>query len=289
MLLALALSCGLCFAESDYTVGISPPYSDIGEIEPGSSKLVNFRILTPSTEPLLIYLEKLDADSGIFHPVPAELSEQSCAEWADIIKNPITIEPMNEPRSYSYADLMLNVPPDAEPGYHRIMVRPSVYVPDQNLGMLGSAVVGVTTFSLTFRVPGEALRSVMILDTLKTDQSTDRMEITTYVQNNGTVTLNARVTQRLGNITVPSSTQTLAPQEIKAFTAYLPLEAFESGKVYQAESVADYATGNATMAYDISLEGEIRKQPSGQQAFQLWVLLIPALALAAAYIYLKRS
>lgn len=286
LIFVLFFSC-ICFADADYTVGISPPYQDIGEIGKGTSKLVNFRILTPSTEPILVYLEKMDTDIGIFHPAPQNFSEQQCADWANMIKNPITIEPSGEQRSYSYADILLQVPDEAEPGFHRILVRPSVFVPDQNTGMVGSAVVGVTTFSLSFSVAGEAVRSAIILDSVKTGQDTNSIETSTYVKNNGTVTIMAKVTQGIGNINVTSSVQRIAPQEIKVFKVYLPLEAFREES--SLHTVADYTTGMAVMDSEMTLEGEIFSEAAEPEQFPLWLIIILILAILAVYIYLKKE
>lgn len=281
----LLFSC-VCFADVDYTVGISPPYQDIGLLQKWDSKLVNFRILTPSTEPLLVYLEKLDADIGNFQAAPDDFSEQPCSEWANLIKNPITIEPSGEQRSYSYADILLQIPADAEPGLHKILVRPSVFVPDQNTGMVGSAVVGVTTFSLSFTVEGDAVRSAYILDSVKTGQDLKNVETSTYLKNNGTVTIMAKVMQKIGNQTVSSSVQRLSPQEIKVFKVYLPLEAFREHS--SLHTVADYTTGMAVLDSEMTLEGVVFQEASSPEQFPLWLLALIVLAIILACIYLKK-
>lgn len=282
----LLLSC-VCFAEADYTVGISPPYHDLGKLQKGDSKLVNFRILTPSTEPLLVYLEKMDADIGIFQQAPYDFSEQPCSDWANLIKNPITIEPSGEQRSYSYADILLQVPLDAEPGMHRILVRPSVFVPDQNTGMVGSAVVGVTTFHLSFTVEGEAVRSASILDSVKTGQELNNVETSTYVKNNGTVTIMSRVSQKIGNTTVTSSFQRIAPQEIKVFKVYIPSEAFREAS--RLHTVADYITGTAVLDSEMTLEGVVFQEAPEAEAFPLWLAILLAVVLIGVCIYLKKE
>ena len=47
----------ISLAQRSFTVGVSPGKVDLGKVEKGSTKLVNFYIITPSEETLLVKLE----------------------------------------------------------------------------------------------------------------------------------------------------------------------------------------------------------------------------------------
>jgi hypothetical protein len=277
-------------AEADYTVGLSPNSIDLGVIERGSSHLVTFKVLTPSTEPLLVSLDSYEADITTLKPEPNNFSEETCSGWAYFIKNPVTITPSGQSRSYSTVDLMLNIPFNAEPGYHRIIIKPSVFVPDQATGMVGSAVVGVTTFSLSFFVKGSAMRSGTLLDSVKTGYSDNGIEMSTYFQNNGTVTVLAKITQKTGDKSVVSDTQKVLPQEIKVFKTYLQLEGFEKGKTYPLETIANYGTGMAVLDSNLSITEDIPVRQVPGQGFP-WIIILAIFAVSAiiAYWYSKKA
>jgi len=45
------------FAKREFTVGVSPAVVNLGEVEAGTTNLVNFFIITPSAETLLVDLQ----------------------------------------------------------------------------------------------------------------------------------------------------------------------------------------------------------------------------------------
>jgi hypothetical protein len=245
-------------AEAMYSVGISPNFADLGEVERGSSHSVTFRVFSRSSETLLVFMEDYRAGvETIKAKQPALMqgfSEEDASSWITFMKNPTEIGPAaGEERNWSDFSFFINIPNNAEPGYHAVMLRPSIYVPEQNMGRVGSRVVGVTSFLVVFRVSGKAERNGIILDTVRSSQSSSQVELSTYFQNTGTMTLYAKAFNAVSDSKAESASEKIAPQEIKVMKSYLRLSGLDCQDSCSVSTEVDYSTGKAESSSIISL------------------------------------
>ncbi|MEM3393688.1 MAG: hypothetical protein QXY79_01410 [Candidatus Methanomethylicia archaeon] len=285
---------------AEFTVGVSPPIVDLGEIEAGSTNLVKFFLVTPSAEPLLVYIEAENGNLDFFsrdqyNQLIFNYSEEEVASWAEFLSNPIELKPSNETlktkggeiRGWKEISFLLNIPKQAEPGYHLLKIKPSPYVPSEALGQAGARVVAITSVTILFKLPGESKREGIILDVTPEKYSGGRLGINTYFKNTGTVTISARSLQsifRNGELieNTISPTQLVKPGEIAVLKTFLPSDKVSSGEFLVVTTVS-YTTGstskNSTLV--VKFAPPIEKPIE----FPLWIVIIILIVLIAILIY----
>ncbi|MFH0929008.1 MAG: hypothetical protein V1818_01475 [Candidatus Aenigmatarchaeota archaeon] len=253
------------FSAPNYNVGVSPGSIDLGEVEAGTTKVVDFYIVTMSEETMLV---RLDPETVIFDTVPFKnnFSEENMLSWINIIDNPVELEPKYETlqtlggsiNSHRQVSFLINIPDDAEPGYHMIKMKPVPLATREEIGSVGSMVVAVTSVKVMFNVAGDPVRKGTILDVETGSYREGSVEMKTYFQNTGTVTISANGNQKIydkeGKLvgTINLGKTYIAPKEIKTFrgtlkTADLPPEE------YNVYTVIDYTTGKAEKSSSIEL------------------------------------
>ncbi|MFH8108655.1 MAG: hypothetical protein QXY24_02850 [Candidatus Aenigmatarchaeota archaeon] len=286
---------------ADFTVGVSPPVINLGEVERGSTKIVKFYLVTPSTDPLLVYLEAENGNLDFFssdryRDLIFNYSEESTQAWAEFLSNPIELKPANETlktrggeiRGWREVSFLLNVPKNAEPGYHLVKIKPSPSLPSEAIGQAGARVVAITSVAILFNVPGEAKREGIILDVVAGKYVGNRLEINTYFQNTGSVTISARALQEIvkdgvsiENLT--SSTQFLKPGETKIFKTYLPSNKISYGN-YTVLTTVSYTTGSTSRNSTLVVEAlPIIEKP--EEIFPWWIVAVILILLIAIGIY----
>jgi hypothetical protein len=267
--LTLLFFCGKSLA-AEFVVGVSPPIVDLGEIGRGESKIVKFYIVTPSTEPLIVNLEREQGSLDFFSrdaykPFLYNYSEEVLTSWAEFLVNPVELKPTNESlktaagevRGWREVSFILNVPNNAEPGYHLLRIKPLPAVPSEVLGQAGARVVAVTGVNVLFKIPGDAKRDGIILDVVPGSYIGNRLEINTYFKNTGTVTVSARASHEIvanntsiANIT--SSTELVKPGELKVLKAYLDVYK-DMPQEIEARTTVSYTTGSDSKVFKLSL------------------------------------
>ncbi|MEM5829353.1 MAG: hypothetical protein QXU15_01220 [Candidatus Aenigmatarchaeota archaeon] len=285
----------------EFTVGVSPNILDLGEIEAGSTKLVKFFLVTPSSEPLLVYLEPENGNLDFFsrdqyNQLLFNYSEEEVTSWVEFLSNPIELKPANETlktrggeiRGWREISFLLNVPREAEPGYHLLKIKPSPYVPSETLGQAGARVVAITSVTILFNLPGEIRREGVILDVTPGKHLGDRLEINTYFKNSGTVTISAKAFQGvfkdgelIENLTSPI--QFVKPGEVAILKTFLPSSKISSGEFLIATTVS-YTTGSASKNSTLVIKAAppIIEKPV---EFPLWIVIIILIVLIAVLIY----
>ncbi len=238
---------------ADFSVGVSPNTVIVGDVAPGEQKIVKFSIFTVSTEPLLIYLEKERGSFDFFSRGYTELmdkfSEERTDAWVDFLANPVEIDTSGNKtadRSWKDISVLLNVPRDAEPGYHifSIIPRPTLY--GEPTAPIGTTIVTVTKVSALFNVAGEARRDGIILDTTAHAYTGSSMTLKTFFKNTGTLTVYTRARNRLfdGSGTLAgefySSREYVKPQETKTLETPI-FQKIEEG-TYRVETTIDITT-----------------------------------------------
>lgn len=238
-------------------VGVSPGRIDLGKVEKNSTKLVSFYIITSSEETLLVKIEpqKVNLDA-IENRIISNLSEEDITSWVKVINNPVELKPTN----YSIKtagglisgqreiNFLIEIPKNAEPGYHTVNVNPIPLESPGTLGPVGGIVVAITPIRVLLDIDGDVVRNGVILDVETGNYVGDRLEINTYFQNTGTVTISADGIQKIydkdGNFIkeLYLGKKYVKPKEIKVFRGLLPTKEL-SLEDYNVYTVIDYTTG----------------------------------------------
>ena len=252
---------------ASFIVGVSPGSLDIGKVNKDTTKLVNFFITTPSEEAILVKLEPEKIDLGEARKdLISNFSEEDTTSWVKIINNPVELKPANTTlkttggiiRGFREVSFLIEIPKNAEPGYHTISIRPQPITTQETIGTVGSVVVAITSFRVLLNVDGNPIRRGTILDVETGNYMGDRLEINTYFQNTGTNTISATGIQRIYNKNGTFITELylgkefVRPKEIKVFKGFLTTTGLSLGD-YNAYTVIDYTTGKAERSSDITL------------------------------------
>lgn len=284
----------------DFTIGVSPALVNLGEVEAGSTKIVKFFLVTPSTEPLLVYLEPENGNLDFFSreeykQLVFNYSEEVVANWVEFLSNPIELKPTNETlkvgageiRGWREVSFLLNVPKNAEPGYHLLKIKPFPHVPSEVIGQAGARVVAITSVSVLFKVPGEVKREGIILDVSQGKYLGDRVEINTYFKNTGNVTISARAFQSIfkngesiENLT--SAIQTIKPGETVTLKTFLPLNKISPGN-FEVVTNVSYTTGSTTKNTTLTIEAPKIEKP--EEIFPFWIVALILILILSIIIY----
>jgi len=290
-----------------FTVGVSPPIIDIGERGVGSSEVIKFFIVTPSDEELLVKLESMKGSIDFFSQSKYKdlifnFSEQDCSNYIDFLNNPVKLEPQNETlateagtiKGWREIGSILEIPEDSEPGYHTITIRPVPYVPPgYNIGV---NIVALTTVTVLFKIPGDAIREGKILDILTGSHRDGLQEIDILFHNSGTTTISARassieVYDKNGELinTLTSGSDHLKPGETKPLKAYLPTKGLDLG-YYDVYADVDYTTGKDSKQSTIELKAveEPEEVELPTPGISLWLLLILIVIAVITYLIYRR-
>lgn len=281
---------GIAGAEAKYSIGLSPNYIDLGQLEKGSSHSVSFKVFSQSSESVIVKMESYTSGTDTIKAKYPEMldsfSEEEVSSWISFVKNPVEMEPASaDSRSWKEINFFLNIPSNAEPGYHAVILRPSLYIPDEKMGTVGSRVIGVTSFMVIFYVKGNAVREGTILDVVKSGYSGGRIEFSTHFQNTGTVTIYAKSSSTSGSSKGSSASDKVAPEEIKVMKSYLSSEGLSCSSNCQMETKVEYVTGSAIMGTQFSVTGPVPLIAAPEKGFDIIpILIIIAIALLAGAI-----
>lgn len=302
---ALALS--MLFAHhasaQKFQVGVSPAFLDLGEVERGSSNLASFNVLTSSEESFLVDVKvaksHVDFFKGEWAGYLKYFSEEDASSWVHFMSNPVYLDtpPDNQAggiRKAEAINFLVNVPENAEPGYHVVEISPTPRVPGGMGG--GIDVVTITKINVMFRVKGDAVRSGTILDA-SSRQASAGTRIDVYFHNNGTVTISAKadvieVHDSEGKLagTMTSSKEYIAPGQMVRLNSLLP-DALNPGR-YTASIDVNYYSGHSRKEVEFWVEAPKPAPPSGRvveaAAFPWWFFaLLFAIAAFSYWVYRK--
>ena len=277
-------------------VGVSPGSIDLGLLEPGSTKVVDFYIVTSSNETLLIDIEP---ETAIFdlESITENTSEENMVSWVEMVNNPVELEPNTESQilggsisGQRQVSFLLEIPKEAEPGRHVLNIKPVPLSSAESMGAVGGMVVAITSIKINFDVSGDPLRSGTILDVEGGSNVNGKQEIKTYFQNTGNVTISAGGTQKVYNkdgdlvAELYLGNTYVKPKEIKTLRSYLKTDdiPFEEYSVY---TLIDYMTGTAEMASAIELTPATSLVIEQGPENLLWVALILVIVAVSIIIY----
>jgi len=278
-------------ADDRFFVGVSPSIVNLGELERGTTNLVKFYIVTVSEDPLLIYLEPEEGTIDFFNNHYGNFifnySEESSIKWIKLLSNPVEIRPQNETIKTNYeaikgwreVNFLLEVPKDAEPGYHLIKVNPNPSATPTGEGRVGTRVIAMISVSILFKVPGDAIRDGIILDTVPGGYRNDDLAIDTYFQNKGTTTITATATQKVydndGNFIteIQSAREILKPKEVKTLKSFLPAKDLSLGD-YNVFTFVSYTTGTAYKNSTVPITAAALMARPEAEEFPTWIFIV---------------
>lgn len=294
-------------AVSQFSVGVSPSLLDLGEIPYGSSKPAKFHVVTVSDETLLVYLEAQPSlidffSSPAYKDYIYNYSEEDPSSWVKVFSNPVELKPITELQTLGGAikgwrdvNFLVEVPKNAEPGYHLIKLLPKPALPSNSLGQVGVGITALTPITVLLKTPGEAIRDGKILDITVGRYLTNGVEIYTHFLNTGTVTISARaksveVYDKNGTLitTLTSDTKKVLPGEKTVLTSFIPYDALGSGE-YDVSSTVDFITGETQKSATIKIYPKIMAAPAPPVAKPLaipwWVLVVIVIIIISVIIY----
>lgn len=227
MLLSLKIS-----LSQKYTVGVSPPFIDLGEIERGETKSVKFYIVSPSSEEMLVELiehnDNIDFVKSYNSTLLTNYSEEDVSNWIKYFSNPVVLKPQDQPlqtaigkvTNWREINFLLSVPKNAEPGYHSFSIQPEPEFTGQGGGQIGVGIIAVTKVNIIFKIPGEAIRKGEIVDVIG-----EGNKVRIFFKNTGTVTMRVSASGEIydGNKTYSfsSAKEIVKPNELKEIVAFI--------------------------------------------------------------------
>jgi len=290
------------------SVGVSPPFLDLGEIQPGKSRIVKFNVVTVSDEVSLVQLGKAKVNTDRFKKdeyknLRMNYSEQDILPWIEFIKNPVDLAKTEEIpktkagsmiKSAKEVTFIVNVPKDAEPGYHMGMITLDPLVPKTGRTITIKAIV---PFTFVFKVPGKAIRDGKIFEVSSGSYYSGGIILDIFFQNTGTVTISTlpieiKIFDKKNNPIDSFSSEvfSIKPGEMKHMTALWNLKNVEFG-IYDAEVKIDYISGYAFKRSTIEVYEKPQIIPARivekEFVFPWWVVVIVVLVVIIAYIYYK--
>ncbi len=267
---------------SSVSVGISPGHLNLGEIEPGDSKIARFYLVTSSKEKMIVHLSSTEGNMNIYdreeyRDLRKNHSEEDISSWVEFINNPTELLPPSQVSAKMKEGLnveqlrevkfVLRIPEDAEPGYHTgiIYMDPKV-TKDEEANVFVKSIVPLTYI---FKVKGKAIRSGNIIDIIHKTNSFGRKWVQVFYENNGTVTTYVNrgsiiFYNEKGRIIFDKKTDArfVKPGEIREFNTFIRPGELEDGE-YDVKVTFDYTTDSVTRDLRLDL-GTISESPTGK-------------------------
>jgi hypothetical protein len=280
----------------------------MGEIQPGTSKIGTFYLITVSEEVSLVRLTKVKGNMDFLKKDEQKdklmnYSEEDILPWIDFINNPVELKKTDDSlktktgtkiRGAKEVNFVVNVPKKAEPGYHMGMINLNPLTTESGKMFAIKAVVPLT---FMFRVSGKAVREGKILEVSSSGYYNDRVMIDLFFQNTGTVSMMAspasiRVFDKKGNFIGNAISNNIytKPGELKHVTALLDAKNLEYGE-YNVTADIEYSSGHASKESTIEVYEKPEIPPARvvekEFVFPWWIFVI-LIVIIVAYIYYKR-
>lgn len=294
------------------SLGASPGVMDVGEISAGKQYAVDFYLVTNSYNDLVTDLSFLESRRTMFEKnqtgrytfIPDEASEEDMGEWLSFLRNKVVVSnkksfPVRFPdgttvNANERVTIILDVPQDAEPGYHTFEV---VLSPDFKPAGSGTGVsmIGVTRPFFVFKIPGVARREGVV-DGMAGSRMGNRAVVDVLFRNTGTVTVSARVS----NLNVYDETGNyvgsynggyimVPPKSTGIVKVIWPDRDEEKQKIIKVEATVDYLTGEVTKEAMITIPkgGVTAKAAVKAEEFPWWIIIL-IIGIVMLYMYWRR-
>jgi hypothetical protein len=292
-------------------VGVSPLILDIGEIERGSSRVLDFYLISATDEKLLVKLESIKGGLDFFNKESYRnfifnVSEENAEKWIEFLRNPVELEAPKEEirlargvaKGVREVNFMLNIPSDAEPGYHVVRIRPTpIKLEKPAEGGVGVGIVTTIDVSVLFKIPGDAIREGKIFDIVAGDYSGDDLEVKIFFKNTGTTTLLTRADSvkvyKDGKEvqTLSPVTDYVEPGETKSLRTWLNTRNLDLGE-YDVAANVSYSNDMVSLTSKMNVYE--KPEPSAVEVkppevyFPWWILIAIPIIVILSYIIYRR-
>ncbi len=297
------------------SIGMAPNVADLGMVEQGSKHIVDIYIITDYERDLLVDLKTGAIGSKFLDPgrarqtyefVPLKASEQDITGWINYIENPVVLK--TDKKGYilksgstinanKRATAVLEIPWDAEPGYHACYIDPAPRI-TTNMKGLGANIITVARMVVVFNVAGDPVRSGYIESFGSEAINTYNERIMINFRNNGTTTVIARsdrirIYDDKGVIyETKSNFKSVPPGKTSSLISNWNVMSVPPGE-YRIKADASWTTG------ETSSEGVItvHERPSiptaqiieGAKDFPYWIIFLGIVIIGLILIYRQRS
>lgn len=294
------------------SIGISPGYLDLSEIEPGESRIVRFYIVTSSDDLFLVSLSPVKSVGlGLFEREDYKnllkfYSEQDPSPWVNFIENPIELLPPEEDydstgggaslRGLREIKFVINVPKNAEPGYHigEITMSPKIVHDDKSVSL-----VSVVPMKYIFKVTGNAVRDGQIIDVKSNGIHDGRLWLKVLYKNTGNVSVTIDggeidIFDKYGRYLMSTETSRgfVKPGETRELNSFADYDLFEE-ESYNVNAKISYLTGKAEKEGAIEIP-EISEIPTGkvvegekETKFPIWLVILLIIVIVTLIIIFK--
>ena len=280
-------------------VGIAPPIIDFGQLEPGTEISGTFYIYGAGAEEFSCDIMPVKVPTKFYYPDRprngyvfdvSRASEEDVSEWINLLEKSVTVPkesyfvPEINAKVNRKIDFILNIPEDAEPGYHVGYILPSPKVSVTSTGGVGIGIISTIKATYLFTVPGDVIREVQILgfDYKRLDEKYE--EIIVLVKNTGTVTTSVKLEnividegKRKTTLTGTSHKKT-EPNQIIELKAKYSVADKEEGE-YKATARISWLTGEEEkdgiieiLKYQkpVTVTGDVIAPPGPPAGFPFW-------------------
>jgi hypothetical protein len=281
-------------------VGVAPPVINMGPLEPGTQVSGSFYVVTDGVTEFIVDLSSIKTPDDFYEPTRPRIgytfdatraSEQDASKWITFLENAITIPTekyfVGDVNAWvnRKIDFIMNVPADAEPGYHAIQIIPSPRVSSTGgAGGVGVGIVTIVKTTLIFTIPGEVKREAEILgfDYKRTGENFE--EIFVLVKNTGTVTISVKldgiiIDEGDKQTFIGGSGSVIKPNQIARINARYEVAGKNLGS-YKATATISWKTGETRKDGIIEIleyyktapiTGDIIAPPGAMPGFPFWV------------------
>lgn len=280
IILSVVLLCMASTTVAAMSVGSAPGVYDLGRVKAGTKFAFKYYLMTNSRSDILVslgyaYPHKTIYSrnhSGSYTFIPSEASEESVESWVSFPRNPILVSPAYSKivhlerggviKANAEVDVIMDIPDDAEPGYHTGSISLSPRLPRGVRGT-GITTIAVTRPIFVFRVDGDVIRRGEIQSILADREGNQKARITTLFKNTGTVSMSVTLTSlklydNMGNFVVEldGGQKTVKPGEITDIPVYWTGRDMKPG-TYRAEVRVTFIDGFSTFEDTIIIPEKI--------------------------------
>jgi len=296
------------------SLGAAPGVMEIGELEKGKEYSVNFYLLTNSPTDLVTTLSYGEGKKSMFEKnvsspyvfVPDETSEEDTSQWVKFVRSKMVVSdknsfPVRFPdgsiiNANEKASLIINVPSDAEAGYHHFEVVLSPEISAKGAGGVGVSTIGVTRPVFIFKISGKAEREGSIEGVAGARSKNNNAEIDVLFRNAGTVTISARVKSlkiydEFGEYvnTIEGGYVKIPPKTTGILKVYWIDDNKDKQKTIRVEANVDYLTGTVSKEAMVTIpKAEVLPMKEIKMEEFPWWIIILIIGIVLLYVYWRR-
>jgi hypothetical protein len=279
-------------------IGVESTVIDMGVVERDSENIATFRLVTTTSESFLVSLSKEPGYTDFFmrpgyKEILSNYSEEDVMGWVELADNYAELETVDGGvvGAQKEVSFVVNVPEDAEPGYHLFRIKPVPVFTQESLGQVGTRVVSITGVNFLLNVEGNAVRDGVILDVVFKNFAVNRLLTNTYFQNTGTTTMTVRAYQTIhrGGEFVEgseSAQELVKPGRMIALSVPFTAARFLEGD-YDVSTTVDFLTGtvskNTTMT--ITIPPPAPEEAEEKPSFPWFIIILLIIVVIAVLIY----